>query len=165
MPASDQPEHAGRECIGCHRWKPDEEFSFATQNRCRFCEQDRRRKRAGSALESHVSVMLAESRHRAKRKGVEFNLTKEDLLAMWAEQDGRCAISGMPLTHHRRGGEDRSLSNASLDRVNPRGQYSQENTHLVCAGVNLMRRHLELDEFLSWCRQVADHQARHWREQ
>lgn len=111
---------------------------------------------------------LTQARYRAKKGGVEVSLTSDDLVEMWAAQDGRCAISGMPLTHHRRGSGDsamagNSLTNGSIDRINPRGDYVIDNVHLVCSGVNLMRRGLELDEFLTWCRQVADHQSRQWR--
>lgn len=106
--------------------------------------------------------MIRESKSRAKSNDIPWHLTFDDLHAMWLAQDGRCAVSGMPLTHHRRGGDQRSLTNASLDRINPRGEYAADNTHLVCAVVNLMRRHLELDEFISWCRQVADHNRVGW---
>jgi hypothetical protein len=108
--------------------------------------------------------MISDARYRSKKGGMDFSLTLEDVMQLWAEQDGRCALSGMPLTHHRRGaGSFSSPSNASLDRVAPTGPYSAENVQLVCIGVNLMRRKMELDEFVSWCRQVADHQSRHWR--
>lgn len=106
--------------------------------------------------------MVAESRSRAKQAGVEYAITAEDVVALWSDQGGRCAISGMPLTHHRRGNQARSLTNASLDRIAPSGPYTSDNVQIVCVGVNLMRRALELDEFITWCRQVADYQARHW---
>lgn len=108
--------------------------------------------------------MLRESKHRAKKRGIEFYLDLEDMQAKWREQDGRCAISGMPLTYYRRGTGSPSLSNASIDRLNPVGPYTIDNTHLVCSGVNLMRRHLELDEFIVWCRQIADHHRSTWDE-
>lgn len=164
MPSADQPELAGRECIACHRLKLEDHFTGG-ELRCKSCRINRRRKRRSTNLEAHVAGMITESKHRAKGRGVGFTITADDVSEMWADQEGRCAISGMPLTHHRRGDRDAvSLTNASLDRITPSGDYSLENVQLVCIGINMMRRRMELDEFITMCRQVAYHQSRYWRD-
>lgn len=166
MPPGDHPEHHERACVGCHRSLPVEDFPSRGDGthayRCGSCEVARRRKHCGKNLDSHLRLMIRESKYRAKKGLIGWHLSLDDLKEMWRDQDGRCAVSGMPLTHHRRGGAERSTTNASLDRIDPRGDYTADNTHLVCAGVNLMRRHLELDEFLVWCRQIADHHRAGW---
>ena len=77
-------------------------------------------------------------------------------------------VSGAPLTHHRRnetGGTKRILyspTNLSVDRINPEGPYTRENIMLVCSTVNIMRRNMQIDEFVMWCRMIAEHERDCW---
>ena len=120
------------------------------------------------SLESHLKRVSTLIKHRAKKQGTPFNLSSDVLLSIWKEQDGKCALSGAPLTHHRRNemGSTRKIlnspTNVSVDRISPDGPYSRENTMLVCALVNIMRRNMQVDEFVMWCRMISDHERSRW---
>ena len=83
-------------------------------------------------------------------------LTRDDLMALYHKQDGKCAITGETMTFHA--GRGRSLTNCSLDRVDPLGAYTKDNVQLVCHVVNIMKHNLMESEFIHWCKLVA---ARH----
>jgi len=79
---------------------------------------------------------------------------------MWETQDGRCALSGVLMTHHRDGalgdGKQKDL-NASIDRVNPQGPYSRENVQLAAARVNIMKHTLGEEMFIWWVKNIHNH--------
>lgn len=87
---------------------------------------------------------------RNQRKGRAVHITIDDLMALLEEQGGRCAITGIELTH---GGED--YSDASIDRIDPNGDYELGNIRLVCVVVNLMRGRMSDKEFGEWCVHIA----------
>ncbi len=83
------------------------------------------------------------------------SLTRDDLLALLEAQGGRCALSGVKLTCRLEKGK-RFLTNASIDRIEAGGPYIPENIQLVCAALNGFRRDTPLDEFIWWCKKVAE---------
>lgn len=87
-----------------------------------------------------------------KREG----LTTEMMLELLTTQKGKCALSGVELTCVLQKGVI-SKTNASIDRIDPKGKYSLDNVQLVCAVLNKFRIDTPLDEFIVWCRKVADH--------
>jgi hypothetical protein len=74
-------------------------------------------------------------------------------------QNGKCALSGVELTCTLQKGV-RSKTNASIDRIDPKGPYVIENVQLVCSVINKFRIDTPVDEFVEWCRKVADHALR-----
>ena len=160
-----------RFCVSCRTERPIDDFDRAggyIRERCRSCAVSRRIRLGNESLISHLKRTATVVKYRAKKQGIDFDLSAETLLAVWKEQDGRCALSGAPLTHHRRneiGGTKRILyspTNLSVDRINPEGPYTRENIMLVCALVNIMRRNMQVDEFVMWCRMIAEHERSRW---
>jgi len=160
-----------RVCVSCHVEKPENQFERVRnglRERCRSCALTRRGRLGNDSLESHLKRVSTLIKHRAKKQGTPFNLSSDVLLSIWKEQDGKCALSGAPLTHHRRNemGSTRKIlnspTNVSVDRISPAGPYSRENVMLVCALVNIMRRNMQVDEFVMWCRMISDHERSRW---
>jgi len=160
-----------RVCVSCHVEKPENQFERVRnglRERCRSCALTRRGRLGNDSLESHLKRVSTLIKHRAKKQGTPFSLSSDVLLSIWKEQDGKCALSGAPLTHHRRNemGSTRKIlnspTNVSVDRISPAGPYSRENVRLVCALVNIMRRNMQVDEFVMWCRMISDHERSRW---
>lgn len=82
-----------------------------------------------------------------------FTISREQLIQKWNEQEGRCALSGFPMTHIM--GQDYVLTNASVDRIKNDGPYSNENTRLVCRIANQMKFRLSDSELLEWCEAIV----------
>lgn len=79
------------------------------------------------------------TRHRkgAKRRGLEFSLTVEDVQAMLDRQAGRCAVTQKPFNNAKPPGQKIKPWAASLDRKNCAIGYTTDNCRLVCASVNI----------------------------
>lgn len=81
-------------------------------------------------------------------------LTAEQLIGKIAEQDYKCALSGVELTcSHARG--NIIQTNASIDRINAGEEYNYDNVQIVCRAINSFRGNLTIDEFKFWCKEVA----------
>ena len=76
---------------------------------------------------------------RAKRLGWECDITLDWAIERYNEQEGKCILSGLPLDTgpcDADTGRKRRPFRPSLDRIDSRGGYTQDNVRLVCSCVN-----------------------------
>lgn len=92
------------------------------------------------------------------KRGVICLIDKDDLLGQHLRQDGKCAITGVPMTCNLVA--NGKHSQASVDRIDSGGNYSIDNIQIVCNIVNIMKHDMPQSEFLKWCKAVIDGQAR-----
>lgn len=83
-------------------------------------------------------------------------LSAVDLKEILIQQNYKCALSGVALTCKLERG-NRCLTNASIDRIDAGGLYVKSNVQLVCTVLNSLRRDTPVDEFINWCKKVAEH--------
>ena len=126
---------------------------------CSACKQSNRAVVVSSSYQNFLRNLHSQSKS-ANKKGrsgrlLEWSITPEDLIALWEKQEGRCALSGMYLTHHRDGSGKKEY-NASIDRISPEKEYSPENVQLVCYRVNLLKHNLPEDMFYWWVKTIHD---------
>jgi hypothetical protein len=96
-------------------------------------------------------------RYRAKKNSLSNTLTGEHIIAMWAKQNGKCAISGVPMTHsYDFDDESRFESNLSVDRIDSNKGYDPDNVQLVCSIVNYMKLDLVQANFVNWCKRISN---------
>ena len=79
-------------------------------------------------------------------------LSLDYLEKLWEKQEGKCALSGLPMTYIR--GNGRIVSNISIDRIDPTKGYTESNIQLVCGQVNVMKYTATTEELLYWCRAI-----------
>ena len=109
----------------------------------------------GVSYETYLRNLHSKLKH-SRQKTHEWNLTPEELVEIWVEQGGRCALSGVALTHHLDGSGTNEF-NASIDRINNEEGYSKINVRLVAYRINIMRHTLSTDMFWWWVKTVHDH--------
>jgi len=90
-------------------------------------------------------------------------LTKELILKKLEEQNYKCALSGVQLTCKLERGV-KCPTNASVDRVEAGGPYTEDNIQVVCRALNSWRADLSVEEFVDWCRLVVQHSDKRERE-
>lgn len=105
-----------------------------------------------SRMETNPEVFFRYVWHNARNRNRLFLLSLEDIMALWASQSGRCALTGMPMTHVQ--SNKRFSSNASLDRIDNSKGYLKGNVRLVCVAINKMRSNMTDEEFIFWCKAV-----------
>lgn len=81
-------------------------------------------------------TILKDSAKRARNMGWQFNVDRAYLVNLWHEQQGRCAISGMPMQTQSGTREEKNPYRASLDRVDNSQGYVRGNVRFVCHWVN-----------------------------
>lgn len=94
--------------------------------------------------------------HGAKRRQIEFNLTKEYLWTLFLQQNRKCAISGLPLTFQssNRNTHDKI---ASLDRIDSNKPYIEGNVQWVHKDINIMKNRFTTEYFINLCQSICNH--------
>lgn len=104
---------------------------------------------------------VAGAKDRCKRSNVFIDITLDDLFYLWDRQDGKCAISRIPMTYTM--GEGRTPTNVSIDQIEPSKGYTLQNIQLVCMAVNQIKSDMSMEELLTFCKAIAMN-ARSWNK-
>jgi len=147
-------------CSTCQRELPRELFE-AKRRSCRACRTTSQRKRTSSSYEHYLRYLYSNAKSsltsetKTHPRDIAWELEPHDLIALWEKQEGRCAISGVFLTHHK-DGTGRYDFNASIDRISPDLPYTPQNVHLVAYRINIMKHTLTSDMFYWWVKTIHD---------
>jgi len=146
-------------CVSCGLEKDVSEYNNGSKRTCSACKMRKHEQAVSGSYEAYLRNLYAKSKSKVKsgERGshVDFNLEPDDLLKLWEKQEGRCAISGVVLTHHKDGSGVKDF-NASIDRINNDRGYSPDNIQLVCFRVNIMKHTLSADMLYWWIRTIND---------
>jgi hypothetical protein len=126
---------------------------------CQQCVTLQRARKTSATPESYLRVLNVQLKSQRLKQDIEYGITTEDVIDMWEMQGGKCALSGMLMTHQRDGtyGDRKKKEfNASIDRINPQGPYVRENVQLVAARVNTMKHTLGEDMFIWWVKNIYE---------
>jgi len=96
--------------------------------------------------------LLRDARKRGRRKHVVVDLSADDIMRLYEEQEGKCALSGVPLMC----GEEsiRQQRAMSLDRCIAGMGYELGNVQLLTRAVNNAKSTMTSDEFIGMCCEV-----------
>jgi hypothetical protein len=144
-------------CKLCGVEKDVKEFN-KDRNQCIPCKNSAQLRKASASYVAFCRLLFTNCKcgHKSRRKKVadlEFRLVAEDIVKLWEKQDGKCALTGLFLTHHRDGSGYKE-HNASIDRINPAVGYTPENIQLVCFRINIMKHSLTEDMFYWWVKTI-----------
>lgn len=93
--------------------------------------------------------ILRNARSRAISKGLEFNLTEEDIIL-----PTHCPILGVPLS------KDGRRYGYSLDKIDPKGGYVKENVWVISQLANAMKWDSTPEERLAFAKWVLSSEGR-----
>ena len=127
---------------------------------CQQCVTLQKAKKTSATPESYLQVLNTQLKSQRLKQGVQYDLTKEDVVDLWETQNGKCALSGVLMTHQRDGtyGDRKKKEfNASIDRINPNGPYVRQNVQLVANRINTMKHTLSQDMFMWWIKNIHEH--------
>ena len=98
----------------------------------------------------------------AKKRNIEFDLTKEYLWELYLCQDKKCSLSGVDLKLSATKGKTYRQDNksyvfeASLDRIDNTKGYIEGNVQWVQKDINMMKHIHKQDDFVYLCQMVTD---------
>lgn len=99
--------------------------------------------------EAYLGRLYNALKHIRKKQGkYAFEVTREYVLSLWETQQGRCAITGIELTHDS-SDKTKTDTNMSIDRIDPAVGYVEGNIQLAAWRVNNMKSTLT-EEQLAW---------------
>ena len=114
---------------------------------------DRRIKRG--EIELCIRRALPTAKHRAKKRGMAFDLTEEWVKEQMERQDFKCALTGIPFLADEVAYRVRAYA-PSLDRIDNAWGYTTDNVRIVVFAVNLM--------LSDWGEEVFDRVAKGYRQ-
>lgn len=127
-------------------------------NRIQSCGCNKRRK--SPFRKGHQEIprsYFRDIKSKAKIRGFAFEISVEYIWEKFIEQDRKCALSGEALMFPIvQSSNFRCLQTASIDRIDSLKGYVTGNVQWVHKHINYMKQDLHDDEFVSWCRKVAD---------
>lgn len=114
-------------------------------------------------------------RKSAANKDYVFDLTIDDLDDIWEEQEGRCALSGVPLYMRFNTvksvfgdpdpkGKWNGLLTASIDRIDSRKGYIKGNVQWVALCMNLAKKNTPDEDFIEVLKIIAEYLPEHLDE-
>ena len=139
-----------RHCRVCDKDLPIERFQ-GTRKVCNACLYASRRANASKDHRVYLGIALSQAKKRSKKRGYDdFSLTLDELCDIWSRQDGKCALSGIIMTHHLDSIGARKDFNASIDRIDPTKGYVRQNVQLVATRVNVLKSDLDESQLYWW---------------
>jgi len=85
--------------------------------------------------------------------------TINDLIDMWVNQNGCCALSGIKMTVGGNNGVPRETS-LSLDRIDNSRGYEADNLRLVCHAINTFRQRMTDQQMIEMARTLVSYHDR-----
>lgn len=99
--------------------------------------------------------ICARQRVSAKERGIPFQIDALDVYREMERMSFRCAVSGIPLTRRCTPNREPDPWSASLDRIENRQGYIQDNFRVVCLAANLAMNRWGYDVLLRLARSVT----------
>lgn len=140
-----------KQCTKCSQTKPISDFSERKERRigsrpaCKSCRAEYQRQYKAN---NPAKCMLHRARTRAKKKGLEFNITENDIII-----PDICPVLGIKLEYKFEGKQDCS---PSLDRINSDLGYIKGNVQVISDRANTLKNNATIEELLL----VVEHMSR-----
>jgi hypothetical protein len=94
-------------CTSCNKVKLLSQFETFKEGQvrgiCQQCVTLQRARKTSATPESYLRVLNVQLKSQRLKQDIEYGITTEDVIDMWEMQGGKCALSGMLMTHQRDG--------------------------------------------------------------
>lgn len=127
-------------------------LNISRSKSCKKCAMEKTR-------DNRPVPLFAWNRILYRKKNIPITITHDYVEHLWKQQNGKCALSGLPITFAR-GSAERSLgkTTASLDRIDSSSGYVENNLQWVHKAINNMKQSLTQEQFIYLCKTVAKFQ-------
>jgi len=127
----------------------DRERSKRYRERHKDRERDRKAEKR-ACLKGRCDLLYENALGRAKKRGLEFTLTREFIRQLFEEQECKCSLTGISFDYARPTVGTFNPYSPSLDRIDNCKGYTPDNVRLVLTCVNLAFNQFGKDIFDQW---------------
>lgn len=103
------------------------------------------------------SMFLIKLKNQAKERNIPVSVTLEYLSHLYEKQNGKCALSGLPLEFEWRCNGITHKRTASLDRIDSLKGYIEGNVQWTHSHINVMKNTHSFEYFIKLCREVVNY--------
>lgn len=144
-------------CSECNRiLKIKENFTLVTkktgytfyQTYCYDCRYDKRNKHYNNNRVAFLKDTYSSLKSSAKTKNVKFNISQEEFINQYNNQNGKCFYTDINMICKYGAGTDRYA--LSVDKIIPKEGYIKGNLVFCCYKINTCKLDLSLDEIKQW---------------
>lgn len=107
-------------------------------------------KKYRTTIEGRISALMSKAKSRAKDKGLEFDLTREFVAGLFYLQQNKCKLTEIEFNYDPPTNTVYNPLAPSLDRIDPQGGYTQDNTRLILTCVNIAMHQYGQEFFDMW---------------
>jgi hypothetical protein len=108
-----------------------------------------------SNIEQYLNKLIHGRRFIAKKRGMEFSITRDYLLKLYHDQNGKCRATGQILKIPTEV-DSKTPWTVSIDRIDNNKGYIKGNVQLVSQIYNLCKNIWSEDDVLEFCKCVLD---------
>lgn len=110
---------------------------------------------AAISVERTLKRLTWNSKAKAVRDNKQFSITVKDLEKAWKKQNGRCAVSGIPMQLPSGTRQNPNVYRVSVDRKDNSKGYTPSNIVLVTWSVNQGKGSGKVEDYVTVCKGVA----------
>lgn len=108
-----------------------------------------------ASVENTLRSIIAGCKNRAKRKGLECDITSEYVLDLLNKQNGLCSVTGIKLESSTANTKFNSSPwTVTIDRKDSNKGYTKDNIHLVCYMYNSCKNRWSHEQVIQMCKGV-----------
>ena len=106
-------------------------------------------------LKERMRDIVSRTKSKRVRHTTEIDFDIDFLKKLWDKQEGKCNISGIPMTHILHNGA--MYENVSIDRIDSLKGYTKDNIQLVCCIINKMKLDMSSQKLIDYCSKIIKH--------
>ena len=97
--------------------------------------------------EYRIRRLVGMAKNRAKTQGIPFDIDFEYMMSMWKENEGKCAVTRIPLELGKSDLGKVHPYAPSFDKIKPELGYTKGNVRIVCYQLNIALSEFGLEQF------------------
>lgn len=159
----ERPKDGIMKCAKCYMFKnisnyyTDKSSSTGLQSYCIECHKEKIYE-SQSKLNGYITKML--NKIKKDFYNIEDNITKEDILEIYIQQDKKCALTGELLSYYNgpqlTENKYESRYNICIDKIEKNKNYSKENIILIGRIVSKMKNDIDMKSFIHLCEIISE---------
>lgn len=137
--------------------KGTNEYRYGLSSQCKKCykiyiDKKKSLESGNSDLKKILKARMRSIKERCLKKGWDMYYDYTYLQELWKKQEGKCAISGLPMTSYLYIG--RCPTNVGVDRIDSSLPYTKDNSQLICDSINRMKSDMPTEDILYFCKHI-----------